>query len=616
MPSDDTHHPDSRHDHTSGAETPPVAGPVTGPPPAPDLRRPPAAPELGAGSNPDPSAPGVTATSTVAGHYPADPPDTTPHRLPLRSLISGVNPRSAWSAVPAFLVFRDTGLGPVAIILGMIVVVQLVRLAIWSRFRWGFDGNVVRVSSGILWRSIRAMDVERIQQVDVQRPLLSQILGTSVLTVETASEGREAEVKLDGLDAETATQLQAAILTARRRERASARTGGDISITAAGATGPPGSMGIDRTGDDGPLPWDASSSDEVELPETSILRPSVPDLVRSALTGSGLLVIPLSIAALGEFAFDIIGGDIEDVATEAAQAGARIGYITIALTVFVIGVVGAVVTTLLRDWEIELVRRGDDLRLTRGLLNRQVTTIPLHRLQVVQYRQNWLRRTMGAGTLVLRSAGSAAAPDATASVMSIPWVTTDDLPAVLAAAMDTSVRTPDDLPGTPVRHPAAARRRLMFRWGRGLGLLVPLAVGAVFLLPVDSFPAWFAILFASLVVAGGGALLLGASQYRRLGHASTSRVVLVTGGVLGATSDWMPLGRLQGVQGVASVFQRRLDLASVRLSPAGSGNTPIVINDVATTTANMLGAHFTQVAAGRLSDLPPEVGPASSPATA
>ncbi|HKJ56942.1 MAG TPA: PH domain-containing protein [Nitriliruptoraceae bacterium] len=513
-----------------------------------------------------------------------DPPDTAPHRLPLRSLIGGISPRALWGLFPAFFVLRDTGLGFIAILAAFFVVAQVARFIVWTRFRWGFDGQVVRISSGILWQRDRAVDVERIQQVEVQRPLLHQVMGTAVVTVETASEGGESEIRLDGLDNDTATALQAAILTARRRQLAAA----------------PGAPPPDPTGT-------APSTIDTEEPTTSILKPPVADLVRSALTGSSLLVVPVSILALGEFAFDVFGNDIDEVATEAARAGARLGYLTVAMVVLVVGAIGAVVTTLLRDWDIELVRRGDDLRLTRGLLTRHATTIPLHRLQVVQYRQNWLRRAMGAGTLVVHSAGGgtpASPNEGGGAKMSIPWVTTADLPGVLGAALERSLRTHGDLPENPHRHPPAARRRLVWKWARGLAALVGLVVAAVAVLDVNGLvtvggSGWAGVLLAALLFVAGGAWLFSGTQYRRLGHTSTPRVVLVTGGVLGATSDWMPLGRLQGVEGTSTVFQRRLDLASVHLAPAGTGNAPVVITDVATATADDLGDHFTLVAAGR-----------------
>lgn len=576
------------------------------PPPAPDLTRPateasrtgqprpsgPGHPEAPADGPPPPSptpgsaaAPPAPDTTLAAGDgFTLDPSDTAPHRLPLRSLIGGISPRALWGLFPAFFVLRDTGLGFVAILAAFFVVAQVARFIVWTRFRWGFDGQVVRISSGILWQRDRAVDVERIQQVEVQRPLLHQVMGTAVVTVETASEGGESEIRLDGLDNDTATDLQAAILTARRRERAAA----------------PGAPSPDPT-------MAEPSTPDTDAPTNSILKPPVADLVRSALTGSSLLVVPLSIAALGEFAFDVFGNDIDEVATEAARAGARVGYLTIALLVLIVGAIGAVVTTLLRDWDIELVRRGDDLRLTRGLLTRQATTIPLHRLQVVQYRQNWLRRAMGAGTLVVHSAGGgtpASPNEGGGAKMSIPWVTTADLPGVLAAALDRSLQTHEDLPGTPRLHPPAARRRLVWRWARALATLVGLLVVAVVVLDVNGVvgvdgPGWTGVLLAALVFVSGGAWLFSGMQYRRLGHASTPRVVLVTGGVLGATSDWMPLGRLQGVEGTATVFQRRLDLASVHLAPAGKGNAPVVITDVAMATADDLGDHFTLVAAGR-----------------
>ena len=594
-------------DHDGAPSSPP-----TTPPTSPARSTPPAA------SPPPPPAPNLLKGPEEAAQdagYPPDPPETTPHRLPLRSLLGGLSPQAVWGILPAAIVLRDmAGLSVLALVVIGLLLVQAARLVAWSRFHWGFDGHVVRISSGVLWRRLRALDVERIQQVDVQRPLLHQVMGTAVLKVETASEGGETEVRLDGLDNDTATILQAAILAARRRERGAAADDADAAIPG------PDDPGRAAPGTPATAVAGARSPAAAHGPPVTILRPGIPDLVRSALTGSSLLVVPLSVLALGEFAFDIFGNDLDEVASEAARAGARLGYVTLALIVLVVGVIGAVITILLRDWDIELVREGDDLRLSRGLLTKHAATIPLHRLQVVQYRQNWLRRAMGAGTLVLRSAGGGN-PQDTTSTVSIPWVTQAQLPDVLAQVLATSVRTRDDLPDDLQAHPPAARRRLVWRWLRGLGLVWLGALAAGVVAGVDTTVGWGALVGGGLLVVGGGAWALGTAQYERLGHALTPRVVRVAGGVIGATSDWMPLGRLQGVQGVANVFQRRLDLASVQLSPAGRGNTPVTITDVATDTASRLAEDFTLVAAGRVPrspvarvDAPPSTG--SSPATA
>lgn len=503
-------------------------------------------------------------------------------------MASGVNLRAAASTIPAAVILAsELGWWAVPVGLALLAVVGAARVVQWRRFRWGFDGRVLRVEGGLLWQHRRALDIARIQQVELRRPILHRVLGTAVLQVETASEGGETEVSLEGLDETVATRLRGEIVAARRRVKAqpSATDGGPASVA---APGPP-----------------AAAAATPPAPTVSLLKPSVADLARSALTGSSLLVVPAAILALGEFVLDFLPGSTDEVASEAVSTAARTGVATIAVLVLLVGAIGAVAITLLRDWDIELVRDGEDLRLSRGLLDQRSATIPLHRLQVVEYRQNWLRRFFDVGTLQLRSAGGRVTDEARRVL--VPWVRRRDLDRVLAVCLERSMASAGDLPEDVRRHPRAARRRLFWLWLRGLWIPTVVATPSVAIVLAAGGAEVMAWLGVVLAVTAGVAWIASGAQYRRLGHAATDRVVLVTGGVAGHTSTWMPLGRLQGLGARANPFQRRLDLVTLTLAPAGAGNPPVDIRDVSEERASELGAHLVAVAAGRVG--PVDVGP-------
>ncbi len=519
--------------------------------------------------------------------------DPAPHALPARSMLSGFDPRSLLSAIPVILIAgsaldRLMGVTIVAVAL----LAGAARVVHWLRFRWGFDGRVLHVHSGLVWRSRRAVDVARIQQVELERPLLHRVLGTALLRIETAADSGQTEVALNGLDHQDAISLRERITVARRTAGTVATPGGRPTMAAAPGTGPDPAVG--------PV-----ASPAPPPPTVVVAQPSVADLVKHAVTGTGLLVVPAGIAALAQVGWEtvgLLGNDVEDVADSAVGAATRSGVVVLTLTVVVIGLLGAIATTLLRDWDLTLVRQGDDFRLSRGLLSQRSATIPMRRLQVLDYHQNWLRALLGVGTLHLRSAGGGNEHDRR---ISVPWMSRDELTSILSLGLDGVLDGPDDLPMVGRRHSRHARRRLWLLWLRGLWipLLVLGLVTVVAASQVDTGQVRtgtvVAVLAATLLVTAGLAWLLGSAQYRRLGHAATDRVALVTGGVLGHRSIWMPLGRLQGVVARANPFQRRLDLVTLVLTPAGGANRPVDIRDVAADRATELGGHLVAVAAGR-----------------
>lgn len=537
--------------------------------------------------------PGLPGTDAVATTPPTD--EVAPHALPARSMLSGINVRALASLlVPAVIVGGDMGWWFLVLAVVGLLVAAGARVLHWLRFRWGFDGHVLHVHSGLLWRQRRALDIGRIQQVEVERPILHRVLGTALLRVESASESGETEITLNGLEVEQAEQLRLDIVAARRaRDLAPAEQVGSDVHSAPTTAGPPGTAPAPITGTPPP-------------PVVTLARPSVADLVRHAVTGSGLLVVPAALAALGQFLFELAGDQVDELASDAASTAAGIGFVVLAVVLVVVGLAGAIVVTLLRDWDLELVRDGDDLRLSRGLLDQRSATVPLHRLQVLEYRQNWVRRLFGTGTLQLRSAGGSSTDNDRRII--VPWVDRELLDRILAIGLRTVPG--EHLPPAPHRHPLAARRRLTWLWLRGLW--IPTVVLALTPLVVfeDRRVAIGTGLAGALVVMALLAWLLSHAQYRRLGHAATDRVALVTGGVLGHTSTWMPLGRLQGVQARANPFQRRLDLVTLVLAPAGAGNHPVDIRDVGRDRAELLGSHLVAVAAGRVAPVAPVDGPA------
>ncbi|MBY5161067.1 PH domain-containing protein [Salsipaludibacter albus] len=557
-------------------------------------------------SQPDPPPPPVGATpgrpGTDTGATTASTDDVAPHALPARSMLSGINLRALASLlVPLVIVGGDMGWWFLLIATVGVLIAGATRVLHWMRFRWGFDGQVLHVHSGLLWRQRRALDIGRIQQVEVERPILHRVLGTALLRVESASESGDTEIDLNGLEVERAEELRADIVAARRtRDGVPASTRG--ATTPGGIEVPPSTTSPGVPGD-GP-----GTTTTPPPPVVTLARPSVADLVRHAITGSGLLVVPAALAALGQFLFELAGDQVDELASDAASTAAGLGVVVLAVVLVVVGLAGAIVVTLLRDWDLELVRDGDDLRLSRGLLEQRSATVPLHRLQVLEYRQNWVRRLFGVGTLQLRSAGGSSSDQDRRII--VPWVDREVLERVLAIGLRNVPG--EHLPPASLQHPPAARRRLAWLWLRGFW--IPLTIMAVTPLAVfaDLRGAIGAGLVGALVVTALLAWLLSGAQYRRLGHAATDRVALVTGGVLGHTSTWMPLGRLQGVQARANPFQRRLDLVTLVLAPAGAGNHPVDIRDVGRERADLLGAHLVAVAAGRVAPVAPVDGPATA----
>ena len=476
-------------------------------------------------------------------------------------MVAGIDPRSLVFGAIAVV---STGPGAL-VILPILVVIGIVRFLHWQRFRYGFDGAVVRVQQGVLQRRTRSIDVARIQQVEVDQPLVHRMLGLAVLRLETASEGGETEVELDGVTLAEAEALRAALRPAATAARADA----------------------------GPTP---EGEPPEEVPRETLLQVPTGDLALSAVTGAQLLALPAALAVLSETVFDLgAEDDITQTVTGLAQGA---GVALLVLLGGLVAVVAAVIAVVLRDGGYRVDLRGDDLVIRRGLLTTRETVLPRSRVQVVEVRQNWLRRALGAATVHVRSAGGGAASD-DARRIQVPLVRVGTPLDRLLAEL---------VPGVPHSttfraHPRAARRRAMVRTTLRFAFpAVGLAAIAWTLRMTDGFGgelglAWWWPAVAAVVLLALGPTL-GLAEYGHLAHALGDRVVASRHGALGVTTSFAPLARLQGVTQVDSPFQRRLGLASVRGHLAGAGaTTTIIVLDVADDTAVRLRHQLTAAAA-------------------
>lgn len=448
--------------------------------------------------------------------------------------------------------------GPaLVLVLPVLAVVAVVQFLQWQAFRYGFDGSVVRVHQGVLQKRHRSIDIGRVQQVEVEQPLVHRLLGLAVLRLETASEGGQTEVELDGIGLAEADRLREALRPAT-----------------------------------GVSPDGAPTTTE---PRRPVLAVPTRHLAVSAVTGAQLLALPAALAVLGEVVLDVRAED--DLAQTVTGLAQGAGLAVLILGGAILAFAAAVVTVVLRDGGFRVEVRGDDVVIRRGLLTTRETVLPRHRVQVVEVRQNWLRRALGFATVHVRSAGGGAASDQARQIQ-VPLVrpgpTLDHLLSVLL---------PEVPAPTAFRpHPPAARRRSVVRSGLRAGALaLPLGVlaGVLARFPELTILPWqvpAALATAAMVVSP----VLGLAAYRHLAHALGPEVVSSRHGMFGVTVAHAPLRRLQGVTQSDNPFQRRLGLASVAGHLAGAGlTTTLVVHDVATSTAQQLRGDLTVAAAGR-----------------
>ena len=93
----------------------------------------------------------------------------------------------------------------------------------WMVTRWRFEGDTLRIETGLIRKDSKRLPLARIQAVDIVRPLLGRMLGVSELRIRLAGSGAT-DGKLAYLGAAEAAELRIALLAGHRDPTAPARS--------------------------------------------------------------------------------------------------------------------------------------------------------------------------------------------------------------------------------------------------------------------------------------------------------------------------------------------------------------------------------------------------------
>jgi putative membrane protein len=260
-----------------------------------------------------------------------------------------------------------------------------------SRFRIG--SAFVELRRGLLFREHRQVPFDRIQAVDISRPVLARLTGLSEVVVRSAG-GRGSHITLAFLSDARAQEVRERLmeLAGRADEVTSGAAGSVARSTADGAVTPAAER--------------MASALVVRVPNVR--------LVQAAVFSSGTAFLLAAVPAL------LVGF--------ALGLPQLVGW----LGPMVLGVAGRHVRSLVREANFTLDHRGDRLVVHRGLTELRSTTVPLHRIQAAGLVQPLFWRWPGWWRLRVNVAGVHEHGEQDTETMLLPVGTLPEALAVLA----------------------------------------------------------------------------------------------------------------------------------------------------------------------------------------
>jgi putative membrane protein len=469
--------------------------------------------------------------------------ETAERRLhPVGMLLGALSTVRRWFGLAAFpgvaaLLNGEFGMRTLLLVLLGVALVGVFS-AVWGVLSWQattyrVSGGVFHFKQGVLQKSERTLPLERVQSVDAVQGIVQRVFRVVGIRIEAAGGGGEPEISLPALS-RTAAEALREDLTRRSTARIPA-----------------------------------------EVPEEPVVLRRLPgrDLLLAGLTSGQIGIAASVVYGASQFVDEVLprelAGRITEVLFPQTVSATLLLVLAVALFAWVLAISGAILAHA--GFTLSRSANGKYLYIKRGLLERHETTVPLARIQAIKVVEGVLRQPLGYATLRVESAGFGA--EEGVSTVLFPLLRRREVGEFLRVAVPEFAAPLDLLEQLPDR----ARRRYAFR--STLPVLVLTLFYAVLLFP-------WGLAGLLLIVP---AALYGLLRYRAAGHSLDDSRLVLRFRRLARTTVVAPRGRLQARGYSISPFQRRKELATLKVEVAsGSGGAAFHLADVEAEAAESL----------------------------
>lgn len=437
----------------------------------------------------------------------------------------------------------------------------LVSVFRYLTLRYKIEDEHLIVSSGLLFQKTRTVPVSRIQNIDLVQNIIHRAFGVAEVKIETAS-GTEPEAVLRVLSMAQMEKLRAAIF------------GSSHDQSSMPSLAIPVEAGEYSTNMDGeslaqvdPLPSPFVVSDHRVAARQTVLSISVQQLVKAGLASNrGLIMVGVLVGGYLQFADGGYRTGISTLYKWLPQFDSYLYAGLIALATIVIATLALRLLGtgwyLLRFFNYQLERRGDDLRISCGLFTKVSATVPRKRIQFISIHRSLMMRWMGLASIRIETAGgSGDKQNATESVSKrwfVPVIDESEVPRLIATLRPGLNWDEDSLAFQPLA-PRAMKRLMRIAI---LTSILLIAIGLFFSLPWGFVPG---LLICPLLV------FWARKQAMSMRYSRTDHGVIYRSGVLTRKISMTFFEKIQTLCVVQSPFDRRWGMAKLIVDTAAAG---------------------------------------------
>lgn len=407
----------------------------------------------------------------------------------------------------------------------------------WMKFTYRVEDDEIRIEQGIFIKKKRYIRLERIQSIDITEGLLQRLFSLVQVTIDTAgSSDKQAEAVLAAIPRVEAELFESLLQKEKKRLHST-----------------------EEEIDEGQL------SPVEEKQDQLIFQMGFRELLLMAATSGGVgLVLTGAVALLSQFAelieFDKVYTEIEAMVTVASSLLLVVLVLGGLLFAYVIATIGI----LLKYAYFSVKKKGNDIVITRGLLERRQLTIASSKIQAIRIVENIIRQPLGYASVYVETASGSVSDSENAKVMIFPLIKKARIKSFLAHVSD-EYAIDVEMNAVPKR----AMRRYIWRewywWIPVIALLI------YFFRPAGYFS------FVLLIVG----FLWGYLSYREAGWHIHGQQLTMSYRAFSKQTYIVRQKRIQALQMKQSWFQRKSQLGTVTVySKTGLGASKGKVIDI------------------------------------
>lgn len=395
----------------------------------------------------------------------------------------------------------------------------------WRNFRYALDEKTMYVIEGNWLKKEKSLPLYKIQSVHSNSPFFYRLLRVEELTFDTNANSDDASFKLAGVFPSEAKRLEEVLDESRQRRQVVAE----------------------------PILDGDSPQPVKEKPAGIVLYTlSAREIIVASLTSLSVFAIFPVASTLISMIDDFINLDgTFDVIGDWVIHASIIAIGVLVLSVLMLSVVIGLVINFMKYGNFQLERRGDRIRVEKGLLNKSAKEIPYEKIQAIRIKETFIRRWFNIVGVELVAAGTQDELKDESSTI-LPFVKRNRAMTVLNEQFSHFV-------WATVLHRLPKRslwiKLIRLSW---FGLIVS---GVVLYFFRDY--AWWLLLLWVLII--GGRIL----SYLTTRYARNGAFIQLRTGAFNVNTFLTDKPRIEQIQVTQTLLQRRFGLCNVMLSTRG-----------------------------------------------